>query len=48
VGVHVKAHLLDYVGDVGPSEGEVLESLNDPSPTEARYLRRPSPKCQQA
>jgi hypothetical protein len=24
-GVHVKAHLLDSVDDVGPSEGEVLE-----------------------
>jgi hypothetical protein len=23
-GVHVKAHLLDRVGDVGPSEGEIL------------------------
>jgi hypothetical protein len=25
-GVRVKAHLLDRVGDVGPGEGEVLES----------------------
>jgi hypothetical protein len=24
--VHVEAHLLDCVGDVGPGEGEVLES----------------------
>jgi hypothetical protein len=24
--VHVKAHLLDHVGDVGPGEGEILES----------------------
>jgi hypothetical protein len=24
--VHVEAHLLDRVGNVGPSEGEVLES----------------------
>jgi hypothetical protein len=24
-GVHVQAHLLDGVGDVGPREGEVLE-----------------------
>jgi hypothetical protein len=23
--IHVKAHLLDYVGDVRPGEGEVLE-----------------------
>jgi hypothetical protein len=26
LGVHVKAHLLDCVRDVGPGEGEVLES----------------------
>jgi hypothetical protein len=26
--VHVKAHLLDRVCDVGPGEGEVLESLD--------------------
>jgi hypothetical protein len=26
--VHVEAHLLDHVGDVRPSEGEVLESLD--------------------
>jgi hypothetical protein len=24
--VHVEAHLLDHVGNVGPGEGEVLES----------------------
>jgi hypothetical protein len=24
-GVHMEVHLLDYVGDVGPGEGEVLE-----------------------
>jgi hypothetical protein len=24
--VHVEAHLLDHVGDIGPDEGEVLES----------------------
>ena len=28
-GAHVKAHLLDRVGDVGPGEGEVLESLDE-------------------
>jgi hypothetical protein len=27
-GVHVKAHLLDGVGNIGPSEVEVLESPN--------------------
>jgi hypothetical protein len=26
--MHVEAHLLDGVGDVRPSEGEVLESLD--------------------
>jgi hypothetical protein len=26
--VHVEAHLLDRVGNVGPGEGEVLESPN--------------------
>lgn len=28
-GVHVKAHLLDCVGDVGPGEGEVPKSLSE-------------------
>jgi hypothetical protein len=26
--VHVKAHLLDRIGNVGPGEGDVLESPN--------------------
>jgi hypothetical protein len=26
--VHVEAHLLDHIGNVGPGEGEVLESPN--------------------
>jgi hypothetical protein len=30
-GVHVKAHLLDDVSDVGSSEGEVLESPDEAS-----------------
>jgi hypothetical protein len=28
-GVHVRAHMLDRVGDVGPDEDEVLESLDE-------------------
>jgi hypothetical protein len=28
-GVHVKAHLLDDVGDVGPGEGQILESAGE-------------------
>jgi hypothetical protein len=28
-GVHVKVHLLDDVGNIEPSEGEVLESPNE-------------------
>lgn len=28
-GVHVKAHMLDNIGDVGPSEDEVLESPDE-------------------
>jgi hypothetical protein len=28
-GVHVRAHMLDRVGDVGPDEDEVLKSLDE-------------------
>jgi hypothetical protein len=28
-GVHVKAHLLDKVSDVGPRESQVLESADE-------------------
>jgi hypothetical protein len=28
-GVHVKAHLLDDVGDVGPGESQVLKSVGE-------------------
>jgi hypothetical protein len=30
-GVHMQAHLLDDVGDVGPREGEVLERAGEAS-----------------
>jgi hypothetical protein len=34
-GVHMQAHLLDGVGEVGPGEGQVLEG-SDQSPVERR------------
>jgi hypothetical protein len=41
--VHVNAYFLDHVGNVGPTEGEVLES---PSQVAIGGRRRPWPECQ--
>jgi hypothetical protein len=44
--VHVQAHLLDGVGDVGPGEGQILEGV-DQAPV-GRRPQRASSECRQA